>query len=70
MSYSRKLFSKLLAITMVIGFFIVLLPWGTSLAFAEKEMADNFTVPLREGGNFTLYDHRGEVIVINLWQSG
>lgn len=49
---------------------------GTRLADARRlrasgggEAAPDFTLPLFDGGTFRLADHRGEVVVVNVWAS-
>ncbi len=52
---------------------LVFVAAGLALAFAAPpeggRPAPDFTVPLYGGGEFTLSDYRGQVVVINFWAS-
>lgn len=70
MNVSKKLISQFLTFSFFMCFAAILLPSLSMGGTAEKATANDFTVPLTENGTFHLYDHWGEVIVINLWQNG
>lgn len=69
--------SRGLGITQIIVFIIViaiiaLFAIGIQMRSAkpvEKGAAPQFTIPLFSGGNFSLADQRGKVVVVNFWAS-
>ena len=42
-------------------------PEGPAAPIAEGDAYRDFTVPLADGGEFTLSDHEGKVILLNFW---
>ena len=42
-------------------------PEGPAAPIAEGDAYRDFTAPLADGGEFTLSDHEGKVILLNFW---
>lgn len=67
----RSMFVPVIASSLVMGF-LILLAIGMINRSAKPVaagVAPSFTMPLYGGGNFSLADQRGKVVVINFWAS-
>ena len=62
---------QLVAFAVVLGL-VALFAMGIQVRSAQpvdRGLAPQFSIPLFDGGTFSLADHRGQVVVVNFWAS-